>query len=101
MGEKLTMTLNLSEREMSAVDALAAHHEMSKTAVIRQALRLYQMIHTRIMAGETMTFSGDRERVALFVGPGWSPEDRPCIENAIQAALHPSETAQRREGNRG
>ena len=75
MGEKLTMTLNLSEREMATVDALAAHHELSKTAVIRQALRLYQMIHVRIMAGETMTFSGDKERVALFVGPGWGDHE--------------------------
>lgn len=85
MGEKLSMTLNLSEREMAAVDALAAHHELSKTAVIRQALRLYQMIHARIMAGETMTFSGDKERVALFVGPGWSQEERPRIGDAVRA----------------
>lgn len=68
---KLTMTLNLSEREMAAVERMAADAELSKTALIRQALRLYEMVNARILAGETMTFSGDQERVALFVGPGW------------------------------
>jgi predicted transcriptional regulator len=64
------MTLNLSEREMAALDQLATEMDMSKTAVMRQALRLYQLVHERIKAGETMTFSGDKERIALFVGPG-------------------------------
>lgn len=66
-----TMTLNLSAREMEVVEQIAADCDMSKTAVIRSALRLYQMIQARIKAGETMTFSGDRERVALFIGPGF------------------------------
>lgn len=65
-----TMTLNLKEREMAALTALSEHHGMSKTAVMRQALRLYQEVHERLKAGETMSFSGDKERVALFIGPG-------------------------------
>lgn len=71
MGKKSTMTLNLSDREMAVVEELAAQAELSKTAVIRQALRLYQLVSIRIRAGETMTFSGDKERIALFVGPGF------------------------------
>ena len=65
------MTLNLSLREMEVLEELAADADISKTQVMRQALRLYQMIRNRIKAGETMTFSGDQERIALFIGPGF------------------------------
>lgn len=75
MAAKLTMTLNLSEREMAAVDRLAKEQELTKTALIRAALRLYETVNSRIRAGETMTFSGDKERIALFVGPGWDADD--------------------------
>lgn len=69
-----TMTLNLTAREMAVVEDLAASHELSKTAVIRQALRVYQMIQHRISQGETMHFSGDKERIALFIGPGFEAQ---------------------------
>jgi len=69
---KETMTLNLSPVEMRAVEGMAADAELSKTALIRQALRVYQLVTSRIKAGETLTFSGDKERVALFVGPGFN-----------------------------
>lgn len=85
-GEQRTMTLNLSVREMDAVERLAAEAELSKTALIRQALRLYEVVNARIRAGETMTFSGDRERVALFVGPGWDAETRTYDKEAQRAA---------------
>ena len=32
------------------------------------------MIQARIAAGETMTFSGDKERVAMFIGPGFEAQ---------------------------
>lgn len=70
-----TMTLNLTDREMEVVEKLAESHELSKTALIRQALRVYQMIQHRIAAGETMHFSGDQERIALFIGPGFDKQD--------------------------
>lgn len=66
-----TMTLNLTEREMDVVDQLSFEQEMSKTALMRQALRVYQLISERVKAGETMSFSGDKERAVLFVGPGF------------------------------
>jgi NAD(P)H-hydrate repair Nnr-like enzyme with NAD(P)H-hydrate epimerase domain len=69
-----TMTLNLSEREMAVLSQLAAEFDMSKTAVMRQALRLYQLVHERIKAGETMSFIGDKERIALFIGPGFGEQ---------------------------
>jgi hypothetical protein len=76
MMPEATMTLNLSAREMAVLEELAASHEMSKTGVMRQALRLYQLVNARIRAGETMSFSGDKERIALFIGPGFdAPAD--------------------------
>jgi len=72
---KATMTLNLSEREMAVVEQMARDADLSKTALIRSALRLYQLVTERIKSGETMSFSGDKERIALFVGPGFTPLD--------------------------
>lgn len=68
-----TMTLNLSEREAAVLEELATDADMTKTAVMRQALRIYQFIRSRHKAGETMHFSGDKERLVLFVGPGFEP----------------------------
>jgi hypothetical protein len=70
-----TMTLNFPQREMDALEKLAEHHQMSKTAVMRQALRLYQLIHVRLQAGETLSFSGDKDRVMMIasVGLGEAP----------------------------
>lgn len=72
-GSGATMTLNLSAREMGIVETMAAEHELSKTALIRQALRVYQVIQTRLKAGETLSFSGDPGRVLMMIGPGFDP----------------------------
>lgn len=69
MAER-TMTLNLSEREMAVVEQLAERHDLSKTAIMRQALRWYQITQHRLDAGEKVIFSGDEQRIAEFVGPG-------------------------------
>lgn len=52
---KRTMTLNLSEREMEVLEELSVKKDMSKTAVIRQALRLYQLIDKEIAAGRRLS----------------------------------------------
>ncbi|MER9919331.1 MULTISPECIES: ribbon-helix-helix protein, CopG family [unclassified Mesorhizobium] len=56
MVEKRTMTLNLSSQEMDLVDRLADEKGLSKTALVRQALRLYQSITDRIERGEKVFF---------------------------------------------
>ena len=56
MKAKCTMTLNLTEAEMAALDDLAERKELSKTAVIRQALRLYHLVDQRLAGGEKMVF---------------------------------------------
>lgn len=69
--EMKTMTLNLSDAEMAALEELSLTHEMSKTGIVKQALRLYQLVNRRMVNGETMHFSGDRERALQFIGPGF------------------------------
>jgi predicted transcriptional regulator len=57
---KKTMTLNLTEREMEVLEELARKKELSKTAVIRQALRLYQFIDGRLAQGEKLIFEDEK-----------------------------------------
>lgn len=64
-----TMTLNLTEAEMDALDQLSASKDISKTAVLRQALRLYQMVEIRIARGEKLFFEHDatKQKAELLV----------------------------------
>lgn len=54
-----TMTLNLTDLEMEALEELSTTKELSKTAILRQALRLYQLIDLRIAQGEKLYFEDD------------------------------------------
>lgn len=57
---KKTMTLNLTETEMKVLEDLSNKKELTKTAVIRQAIRLYQMIDARLSAGEKLHFEDEK-----------------------------------------
>jgi predicted transcriptional regulator len=46
-----SLVLNLSKNEMSALDRLAENKGQTKSAVLRQALRLYESIDLRIAQG--------------------------------------------------
>lgn len=59
MSTKKTMTLNLTDPEMGALEKLSSARDMSKTAVIRQALRMYQLIDARLSKGEKLYFEDD------------------------------------------
>lgn len=52
MNRKKTMTLNLPKREMDALEKLAKDMDMSKTGVMRVALRVYQSLKLRQASGE-------------------------------------------------
>lgn len=45
------MTLNLTDTEMSVLEALSEKKDLNKTLVIRQALRLYQRVEERLDKG--------------------------------------------------
>lgn len=50
--DRRQMTLMLSDKEMTLLDRLSESRGMSKTALVRQALRLYQSVTERIENGE-------------------------------------------------
>lgn len=66
---KRTMTLNLTEAEMDALEAICEEKGISKTALVRQALRLYKSVDERLSRGEKVFVeSADKtEKAELMV----------------------------------
>jgi len=56
------MTLNLTEAEMAALEELCVEKDMSKTAVLRQALRLYQLVNVRLREGDKLFFEDEKAK---------------------------------------
>jgi hypothetical protein len=57
---KRTMTLNLTEVEMDVLEELARKKDLNKTAVVRQAIRLFQMVDARLALGEKLVFEDEK-----------------------------------------
>jgi predicted transcriptional regulator len=62
MSDRRTMTLNLTDAEMDALEELCKKRDLSKTAVMRQALRLYQLINARLELGEKLYFEHEKTK---------------------------------------
>jgi hypothetical protein len=64
------MTLNLSHKEMDAVNHMASSSDLNKTALIKQALRFYQHVSAKQREGFKMAWidpkTGLPERVEVF-----------------------------------
>ena len=56
---KRTMTLNLTDAEMAVLEALCQKRDLSKTALLRQALRLYQKVEERFEKGDKLFFEDE------------------------------------------
>ena len=69
MGVKKTMTFNLTEAEMDVLEALSEKRDLSKTALLRQALRMYQVIEGRLKNGEKLFFEDEKtkEKVEIMM----------------------------------
>ncbi len=69
MPIKRTMTINLNDNEMSILEDICDKKGLSKTALVRQALRLYQTIDTRIEDGEKLYLENpvSKEKSELMV----------------------------------
>ena len=69
MMAKRTMTLNLTDAEMRALDDLSARKDLTKTAVLRQALRLYQTVEARVEKGDKLLFENEttKEKAELMI----------------------------------
>lgn len=61
-NSKRTMTLNLTEAEMAALEELCGRKDLSKTALLRQALRLYQLVEKRLEEGGKLYFEDERTK---------------------------------------
>lgn len=66
---KKTMTLNLTDAEMRVLEELSARKDISKTSVLRQALRLYQAVEARVEKGDKLLFENDatKEKAELML----------------------------------
>lgn len=62
MTTKRTMTLNLTDAEMKVLEELCEKKDLSKTAVLRQALRLYQMLDERVERGDKLFFEDEAKK---------------------------------------
>ena len=69
MNAKRTMTLNLRAAEMTALESLCERKGLSKTALLRQALRLYQFVDERLERGEKVFVEDpeSKEKAELMV----------------------------------
>jgi predicted transcriptional regulator len=62
MAAKKTMTLNLTDAEMRVLEELCEKKDLSKTALLRQALRLYQLVEVRVEKGDKLFFEDDKTK---------------------------------------
>lgn len=62
MSVKKTMTLNLTEAEMLVLEELSERKDLSKTALVRQALRMYQVVEARLERGDKLFFENDQTK---------------------------------------
>ncbi len=68
MNPKKTMTLNLTDQEMQALEELSTQKDLSKTAILRQALRLYQLVDLRLAEGGKLFLENNKkEKAELMV----------------------------------
>lgn len=54
-----TMTLNLTDAEMAVLEDMCAKKDLSKTVLMRQALRLYQRVEERLEEGGKLFFENE------------------------------------------
>lgn len=66
---KKTMTLNLSPKEMAALEELCQIKDLNKTGIVRQALRLYQTAQERVSQGGKLLIEDEekKERTELLL----------------------------------
>jgi hypothetical protein len=63
LNKKTLISLSLSDIELGLLNDLSQQKEMSKSAVLRQALRMMGIVERRIQQGEKVYFeSPDKEK---------------------------------------
>jgi hypothetical protein len=87
--EKLTMAIRLTDDEQAAIERLMAEQELSRPQIFRCALREYQMGQERRKAGETVSWSGDGQRLRDFAGPALTASPPVVEREAIARIIEP------------
>ena len=59
---KRTMTLNLTPREMAVLEELASKKDLSKTGVMKLALRLLQAVDAKLQLGQKVVFEDEKTK---------------------------------------
>jgi len=62
MTEKRQMTLNLTDTEMQMLEKLAERKELTKTAIIRLALKLFQLVDERTAEGGRLFIEAENKQ---------------------------------------
>jgi predicted transcriptional regulator len=60
MDDKRTMTFNLTAKEMEALERLAEKKDMTKTALLRHALRLFVLVDERVSQGQKLFLEDEK-----------------------------------------
>jgi len=61
-NDRRTMTLNLTPREMAVLEELAAAKDLSKTGVMKLALRLLQAMDAKVRMGQKLFVEDDKTK---------------------------------------
>jgi hypothetical protein len=61
-NDKRTMTLNLTPREMAVLEQLAVAKDLSKTGVVKLALRLLQAVDAKVRMGQKLFVEDDKTK---------------------------------------
>ena len=67
MSDKKMLTIKLSQQEMEMIEELARGKDVSKTAVIKQAVRLLMLVETRLGDGGKLFLEDDKQKTELAV----------------------------------
>jgi hypothetical protein len=69
MPDKKMMTLKLLEEEMKSSDRLALRNDMTKTVIIKKAIRICLVLEARLLRGEHIFVEdmADRGKVELLL----------------------------------
>lgn len=62
VATKKTMTLNLTDAEMQVLEELCVKKDLSKTSLLRQALRFYQLVEARLEKGDKLFFEKEQTK---------------------------------------
>ena len=67
MTDKRAVLVQLNPKEWDALEQLSKKKDISKVAVMRQALRLYELVAARTAEGEKLIFEDKENKKELLV----------------------------------